>query len=55
MLDSREPKLSYDAFLKNEIRYRTLVQQYPEIATALFATAAEESKKRFEAYKKLAE
>ena len=55
VLDSREPKLSYDVFLKNEIRYRTLVQQYPEIATALFATAAEESKKRFEAYKKLAE
>jgi len=54
-LDSREPKLEYDAFLKNEVRYKTLVQQYPEIAKELFARAAEESKKRFESYKKMAE
>ncbi|MGD0782855.1 MAG: thiamine pyrophosphate-dependent enzyme [Candidatus Aminicenantales bacterium] len=55
VLDSREPKLSYDAFLKNEIRYRTLVQQYPDIAATLFVKAAEEAKKRYEAYKKMAE
>jgi pyruvate-ferredoxin/flavodoxin oxidoreductase len=54
-LDSREPKLEYQAFLDNEIRYRTLVQQYPDIAKVLFKQAAEESKKRFEGYKKLAE
>ena len=54
-LDSREPKLEYDAFLKNEIRYRTLTQQYPEIAKELFARAAVESRKRYEAYKKMAE
>jgi pyruvate-ferredoxin/flavodoxin oxidoreductase len=55
VLDSREPKLEYDAFLKNEIRYRTLVQQYPEIAKVLFAQAAEEAKKRYVSYKKMAE
>jgi pyruvate-ferredoxin/flavodoxin oxidoreductase len=54
-LDSKEPKLEYQAFLDNEIRYRTLVQQYPDIAKVLFKQAAEESKKRFEGYKKLAE
>ena len=54
-LDSREPKLEYDAFLKNEVRYKTLVQQYPDIAKELFARAADESKKRFESYKKMAE
>ncbi|MBS1226180.1 MAG: putative pyruvate-ferredoxin oxidoreductase (por-like) or pyruvate-flavodoxin oxidoreductase, partial [Candidatus Aminicenantes bacterium] len=54
-LDSKEPKLEYDAFLKNEVRYKTLVQQYPEIAKELFARAAEESKKRFAYYKKMAE
>ena len=54
-LDSKEPKLEYDAFLKNEVRYRTLVQQFPEIAKELFAQAAEEAKKRYEAYKKMAE
>ncbi|MGZ5469152.1 MAG: thiamine pyrophosphate-dependent enzyme, partial [Candidatus Aminicenantales bacterium] len=54
-LDSREPKLEYDAFLKNEVRYKSLVQQFPEIAKELFARAAVESRKRFEAYKKMAE
>jgi pyruvate-ferredoxin/flavodoxin oxidoreductase len=54
-IDSKEPKLEYDAFLKNEIRYRTLTQQYPEIAKELFARAAVEAKKRFADYKKMAE
>jgi len=55
VLDSKEPKLDYATFLNNEIRYRTLVQQYPEIAKELFAQAAEEAKKRHALYKKLAE
>jgi pyruvate-ferredoxin/flavodoxin oxidoreductase len=54
-LDSREPKLEYDAFLKNETRYRTLAQQYPDIAKVLFAQAAAEAKKRYQDYKKMAE
>jgi len=54
-LDSKEPKLEYDVFLKNEIRYRSLTQQYPEIAKVLFAQAAEEAKARFAIYKKMAE
>jgi pyruvate-ferredoxin/flavodoxin oxidoreductase len=54
-LDSKEPKLTYETFLKNEIRYRTLTQQYPDIAVVLFAQAAEEAKKRFESYKKMSE
>jgi pyruvate-ferredoxin/flavodoxin oxidoreductase len=54
-LDSREPKLEYEAFLKNEIRYRTLAQQYPDIAKVLFAQAAAEAKKRYQDYKKMAE
>ena len=55
LLDSKEPKLEYDAFLKNEVRYKTLVQQFPEIAKELFAAAAVESRKRYETYKKIAE
>jgi pyruvate-ferredoxin/flavodoxin oxidoreductase len=54
-LDSKEPKLEYEAFLKNEIRYRTLTQQFPEIAKELFARAALEAKKRYADYKKMAE
>lgn len=55
VLDSKEPKMEYEAFLKNEIRYRSVLQDYPEIARQLFAQAAQEAKKRFEYYKKLAE
>ncbi len=54
VLDSREPKLEYHDFLQNEIRYRTLVQQYPKEAEILFAQAAKEAKERYETYKKLA-
>jgi len=55
ILDSKEPKLDYQTFLNNEIRYRTLTQQHPEIAKVLFQQAAEEAKKRFQDFKKLAE
>lgn len=55
ILDSKEPKLDYETFLKNEIRYRSVRQDYPEIARDLFAQAAQEAKKRFEYFKKLTE
>ncbi|MEA3421755.1 MAG: pyruvate:ferredoxin (flavodoxin) oxidoreductase, partial [Acidobacteriota bacterium] len=55
ILDSREPKLEYQTFLDNENRYRTLTQQFPEIAKVLFKQAAEEAKQRYEDYKKMAE
>lgn len=54
-LDSREPKLDYQDFLNNEVRYRTLVQQFPEQAKILFERAAQEAKERYQLYKKLAE
>jgi len=55
LLDSKEPKLDYQAFLNNEIRYRTLAQQNPEIAKVLFEQAAVEAKKRYQDLKKLAD
>jgi pyruvate-ferredoxin/flavodoxin oxidoreductase len=55
LLDSKEPKIEYEVFLKNEVRYKTLVQQFPEIAKELFAEAAVDSRKRYAAYKKMAE
>jgi pyruvate-ferredoxin/flavodoxin oxidoreductase len=54
-LDSKEPTLEYEAFLNAEIRYRTLTQQYPDIAKTLFAQAAAEARARFESYKRMAE
>ncbi len=54
-LDSKEPKLDYYKFLENEIRYRTLEQQYPERAKTLFKEAAEKARERYEIYRKMAE
>jgi pyruvate-ferredoxin/flavodoxin oxidoreductase len=54
-LDSKEPKLDYQAFLNNEIRYRTLAQTYPDIAKKLFVQAAEEARTRWLSFKKMAE
>jgi pyruvate-ferredoxin/flavodoxin oxidoreductase len=55
VLDSKEPKLDYETFLKNEIRYRTLTQQYPEVAEKLFKQAAKEAEERYVFYKRMAE
>jgi pyruvate-ferredoxin/flavodoxin oxidoreductase len=55
ILDSREPKIDYQTFLNNEIRYRTLIQQHPEAAKELFEQAAKEARERYESYKKMAE
>ncbi|MBN2200283.1 MAG: pyruvate:ferredoxin (flavodoxin) oxidoreductase [Candidatus Aminicenantes bacterium] len=55
ILDSKEPKTDYQAFLDNEIRYRTLKQLFPKNAEELFAQAALEAKARYEVYRKLAE
>ena len=55
ILDSRDPKLDYRIFLENEIRYRTLTQQYPDIAEKLFAQAAKEAAERYAFYKRMAE
>lgn len=54
ILDSREPKVDYYDFLKNEIRYRSLEQRFPEHAKELFEQAAQEAKERYALYKKLA-
>jgi len=55
VLDSREPKLDYGIFLENENRYRTLTQQYPDVAEKLFAQAAKEAADRYTFYKRMAE
>ena len=55
ILDSKEPTFEIDAFLKEERRYTTLMNQFPELAEDLFERAAEELKERYEGYKRLAE
>ncbi|MCD8260468.1 MAG: pyruvate:ferredoxin (flavodoxin) oxidoreductase, partial [Bacteroides sp.] len=54
-LDSKEPNWdNFENFLKGEIRYTSLLKQYPEEAADLFAAAKENAKWRYNNYKRLA-
>ena len=48
VLDSGEPKLSYEEFLKGELRYERLSRENPERAEILFARAAQKAKEKYE-------
>ncbi len=53
-IDSKEPTESYEAFIKGENRYATLMRQFPDAAEQLFKEAATEAQDRMAVYKKLA-
>lgn len=54
-LDSKEPEWSeFQNFLKGEVRYTSLLKQYPEEAAELFQAAEENAKWRYNNYKRLA-
>lgn len=55
ILDSKDPTASYEEFLLSEVRYASLMQQYPEQAKELFKKAEEDAKERLESYKRLAQ
>ncbi|MGM0376135.1 MAG: pyruvate:ferredoxin (flavodoxin) oxidoreductase [Bacteroidota bacterium] len=54
-LDSKEPDWSkFEDFLKGEVRYTALMKSFPEEAKELFVSAKENSKWRYNSYKRLA-
>ena len=53
-VDSKDPTGSYQDFLKGEVRYTSLAQQFPDAAAKLFVAQEEDAKERLESYKKLA-
>jgi pyruvate-ferredoxin/flavodoxin oxidoreductase len=54
-LDSKEPDWSkFQDFLKNEVRFSSLMKQYPEEAKVLFKVTEENAKWRLEGYKRQA-
>ena len=55
ILDSKEPKESFQDFLKGQVRYTSLAKSNPERAEELFALTEEQAKERYETYKELAE
>ncbi len=55
VLDSKEPTAELNDFLMGEVRYTTLVKQFPEEAKVLHKRLAQEYVERYEMYKKMAE
>jgi pyruvate-ferredoxin/flavodoxin oxidoreductase len=54
-LDSKEPDWTgFQDFLKGEVRYASVMKQYPGEAAELFAAAEENAKWRYNSYKRLA-
>ncbi|MDR3349716.1 MAG: pyruvate:ferredoxin (flavodoxin) oxidoreductase [Acidaminococcales bacterium] len=54
VLDSKEPTANFRDFLMGEVRYSSLLQQYPMQAEALFQKTENDAKLRLETYKRLA-
>jgi pyruvate-ferredoxin/flavodoxin oxidoreductase len=56
MLDSKEPDWSkFQEFLKSEVRYTSLMKDFPAEAEILFKAAEENAKWRYNTYKRLSE
>ncbi|WZL73415.1 pyruvate:ferredoxin (flavodoxin) oxidoreductase [Clostridiaceae bacterium 35-E11] len=55
ILDSKEPTASFKDFLMGQVRYTSLMNEFPEIAEELFAKAEQEAQERYETYKKMAQ
>ena len=53
-VDSKDPTGDYQEFLKGEVRYTSLAQQFPEAAAKLFKDNEEDAALRLENYKKMA-
>jgi pyruvate-ferredoxin/flavodoxin oxidoreductase len=55
-LDSKEPQWDkFQDFLKGEVRYTTLLKQFPAEATELFVAAQANAKWRYDGYKRMAD
>ncbi|HIW39456.1 MAG TPA: pyruvate:ferredoxin (flavodoxin) oxidoreductase [Candidatus Eubacterium pullicola] len=54
-LDSKEPTADFREFIMGQVRYNSLVKEFPDAAEALFEKLEAEAKERYEKYKKLAE
>ena len=53
VLDSKEPTASFEEFLLSEVRYSSLLKQYPDSAKELFKKAEGDAKERLDGYVRL--
>ncbi len=55
VLDSKEPKESFKEFIMGQVRYTSLLSEFPDVAENLFKKAEEDANEKYYTYKKLAE
>ncbi|MEL7657683.1 MAG: hypothetical protein AAGU75_17450, partial [Bacillota bacterium] len=55
ILDSKEPKGSFQDFIQGEIRYSSLKNVFPEIADEMFKVAEEHAQDKYRTLKRMAE
>ena len=53
-LDSKDPTGSFKDYILNQVRYSSLIKEFPDTADELFAKTEADAKKRLEGYKKMA-
>lgn len=54
-LDSAEPTASFNDFLMGQIRYSSLLKEFPSVAGKLFKLAEEDAESKYRTYKELAD
>jgi pyruvate-ferredoxin/flavodoxin oxidoreductase len=54
ILDSKEPTTSFRDFLMDQVRYTSLIKDFPEVAEELFVKAEKDAKDRYQTYTRLA-
>ena len=54
-LDSKEPNGEFRDFILGQVRFNSLVKEFPDAAEALFEKLEKEAMERYEKYKKLAD
>ena len=55
IMDSKEPKESFRAFIEGEIRYSQIMNTFPDIADELFTQAEKHARERYDTYRRMAE
>ena len=54
-LDSKEPTGNFREYIMNQVRYSSLVKEFPETAEELLSMTEADAKKRYAGYKKMSE
>jgi len=55
IIDSKEPTISVEEYMKTETRFRTVMQTFPERAKGLAEFANRAAKRKYSIYKQLTE